>query len=280
MLLGLLDRLGLQGPGWATGLVLLSAAASIPALLLIVHRLCGDRTARRALPFIVLSPAALWIATSTDAFYLGITTWMLALLIVAMDRRVDDPSRAGDLLAVAAGVLVFATIMMSYGLVLLAIGPALIAWHRRRLRPLIIAAAVALAGVGLTALLGFWWIDGLLATRHAYDTLDLDRPYGYFFVNNIGAWALALGPAVAVALTRLRDRSLWLLAGAGLGAAALANLSGMSEGEVERIWLPFTVLVLPATAVLVGTNRWATSAWLSLQAGSALLLTALVNLRW
>lgn len=279
MLLGVLDRFGLQGPGWTTGLVLVSAAASVPALLLIVHRLAGDHMARRALPFIVVSPAALWIATSVDAFYLGITTWMIALLVLALDRPEGAPHRRGDLLAVAAGLLAAVTLTMSYGLVLLAAGPLFLAWHRRRFRPVLIAGGVALAGVGVMAALGFWWVGGLLATRQAYLTLELDRPYSYFFVNNLAAWALALGPAVVVALTRLRDRRLWLLVGGGIAAVVLANLSGMSEGEVERIWLPFTILVIPAAAALA-TGPWVNRFWLAAQAGSALALTALINLRW
>jgi hypothetical protein len=42
-----------------------------------------------------------------------------------------------------------------------------------------------------------------------------------------------------LALFRLRDRQLWLLVGAALTAVLLADVSGLSKAEVERIWLPF-----------------------------------------
>ena len=98
--------------------------------------------------------------------------------------------------------------------------------------------------------LGFWWFDGLAATRVRYlagIALPCDRRL-LRALGNPAALALALGPAVAVALARVRDRRLWLLAGAALAAVVVANLSGLSKAEVERIWLPFCpwVLVLAA----------------------------------
>ena len=59
-------------------------------------------------------------------------------------------------------------------------------------------APVAVA-VGLAALGGFWWFDGLAATREAYaESLARLRPYGYFLVANLVAAAVAVGPAVWV----------------------------------------------------------------------------------
>ncbi len=72
---------------------------------------------------------------------------------------------------------------------------------------------------------------------------------------NLACLAIAIGPAYAVALGRLRDRCLWLLVGGTLAAMGLAALSGMSKGEVERIWLPFAMWVLPAGAVLAAGPR-------------------------
>ena len=117
----------------------------------------------------------------------------------------------------------------------------------RLLLPTAAGAALVLAGA---ALAGFWWVDGLRATVHEYHVLDLERPYAYFLLANVAAFALQVGPASAVALARLRDRAVWLLVGGGLAAAIVANLSGLSEGEVERIWLPFGLLVLVAGGAL------------------------------
>jgi hypothetical protein len=112
-----------------------------------------------------------------------------------------------------------------------------------------------------------------------YHALDLERPYAYFLVANVAAFALQLGPATAVALTRLRDRNLWVLVGGGLAAAALANLSGLSEGEVERIWLPFGLLVLPACAALRQGDDLPRS-WLAAQAACAITIEVLVRTAW
>jgi hypothetical protein len=172
-----------------------------------------------------------------------------------------------------------ATIMLSYGLVLIGAVALAAVIGRRRWRPLVIATVAA--GVAILAFVpfGFWWLAGLGATRDAYYALGLDRPYPYFLVNDLSAWALALGPATAVALLRLRDRRLWLLVGGALAAAALADVSGLSTGEVERIWLPFTIWVLPAGAALA-TGRIATRAWLGLQVASAIVLTMVVRPIW
>ena len=67
--------------------------------------------------------------------------------------------------------------------------------------------------------------------------------------------------------------------GAGLAAALVADATGLSNAEVERIWLPFAIWVLPAAAVL-GGRRVATRGWLAVQAGSALVLAALISPYW
>ena len=281
LLLAGMDRAGLHGPGWEAALVIGVGASAVAAALVAARELAGERVARRAAPFLVLAPAAVWIATSADAFFLGVTAWGVALLVLAIGRD----GRRSDRLALAGGVILGLGLMLSYGVVLVAIIPLVVAFPSRRWRPLALAtagAAVVLAGFGL---LGFSWIGGLLATRHEYQVLDLQRPYRYFVVNNLSAWALALGPATAVALVRLRDRRLWMLVGGGLAAALVADLSGLSEGEVERIWLPFTIWVLLAGAVLAGGQglapRWrAAQGWLALQAASAIVLVSLVTTQW
>lgn len=281
LLLAGMDRAGLHGPGWEAALVILAGAVAAAAALVATRELAGECLARRAAPFLVLAPAAIWIASSADAFFLGITAWAVTLIVLAIRRT----GRQSDQLALAGGLLLGMGLMLSYGVALVALVPFVVAVAARRWRPLVVAAA-GVAVVLLTFLaFGFWWIGGLLATKHEYDVLDLQRPYRYFVVNNLSAWALALGPATAVALTRLRDRRLWLLVGGGALAALAADVTGLSEGEVERIWLPFTIWVLLAGAVLAGGDnelpRWrAAQGWLALQAASAIVLVSLVTTQW
>jgi len=275
LVLTAMHRIGLRGPGWAAALCLLSAALGVVAVLVTVRRVAGEARARQAIPFLALAPAAIWIGVSFDALYIGPAAWCVALLVMAL----DTPGRRSAAFAVAGGVLAAVTAMLSYGLVLVACIPVAVACARHRWKPLVIGAATAVAVVLAFVPLGFWWFAGLKATHEEYYVLDLDRPYWFFLVNNVAAWALCLGPATFVALGRLRDRRLWLLVGGGLAAVALAGLSGLSMGEVERIWLPFTLWVLPAGAVLF-TRRRATTAWLAVQAATALLLTALISTNW
>ncbi len=270
-----LDRVGLGGPGWAAALVYLSAALGVVAVLVAVREVCDEDTARRALPFVALAPAAAWIAISFDAMYMGVAAWFITLVILAMRRS----GRRADLFAAGAGVLAAACVLLSYGLVLMGCGALIAGIALRRWRPLLIAAGVAMACVLAFVPFGYWWIAGLFGTKEQYDTFGLDRPYGFFVVNNLAAWALVLGPATAVALARLRDRRLWILVGGGLAAALIADLTGLSNAEVERIWLPFALWVLPAAAVL-GGHRYATRGWLALQVGSAVALTAVVSPFW
>lgn len=277
LLFGLLDGLGLDGEGWAAAVVIVGALTAVPAVLTALRAVAGPGAARRSAPFLALAPAATWIVTSTDALTMATAAWVVALLAVAAAPWVG--TRRSDLLAVGAGVLAAATALQSYGLVLLAVPVVAAAWHRRRWRPVVVAGSVAAALVLALAPWGFWWFAGLGATVREYHTLDLERPYAYFVVGNLGAWALALGPATVAGLAVLRHRPTWVLVGGGLGAALVADVSGLSEGEVERIWLPFTLLVLPAAGAL-WWSRSTVSGWLAAQVASALVFTALIGANW
>ena len=277
LLLGLatLDRIGLGRPGVVAGLVLLAGLSTIVAVLGSVRLVVGEAAARRVAPFLALAPAAVWLVTSFDTLFTAVTAWMVFLLLAAM----TSTGRRSTLLSIGAGVLAASAALLSYGTVLIAFVPLLAAVHLRRWRPLLVSASTALLLVLALVPLGFSWFAGLAATRHAYDTLGLDRPYDYFFVNNLAAWALAIGPAVAVGMVLLRDRRAWVLVGGGLAAIVVADLTGLSEGEVERIWLPFTVWVYVATAAL-DPRPWVQRSFLALQAGTALTLVALIETYW
>ncbi len=277
LLLGLtaLDRVGLARPGVVAGLVFVAGLSTILAVLGSIRLVVDESAARRVAPFLALAPAAVWLVMSFDTLYAALTAWVVFLLVAAM----TSTGRRSTLLSIGAGVLASAAALLSYGTVLVAFVPLLAAVRLRRWRPLVVSAATAALLVLALVPLGFSWFAGLGATRHAYDTLGLDRPYDYFFVDNLAAWALALGPAVAVGIVLLRDRRAWALAGGGLAAVAVANLSGLSEGEVERIWLPFTVWVYVAVAAL-DPRPWVQRAFLALQAGTALALVALIETYW
>lgn len=271
-----LDRVGLGGPGPAAVVILALGVSAAPAALIALRRLAGEDAARRAAPFFVVSAAALSIATTADAAFMGIGAWGVTALVAGIVGR----GRAADLLSLGGGLLLGVAVLCSYGLVLLACVPLAVAVRERRVRPLALASVGAGAVVCAFAVAGFWWVDGLLATRGEYrQSAARARPYGYFLVANLAAFAIWLGPAVAFGLARLRDRRVWLLVGGGLAAVALADLSGMSKAEVERIWLPFWPWVMLATAALP-TGPVVTRVLLSVQALLAILVAVTVSSLW
>jgi methylthioxylose transferase len=278
MVLGLwgLDQVGLGGEWAAAWVILVVAASAGVAALVALRELAGEDNARRAAPYLVLTPAALAIATTADALFMAVGAWAVALVVLAIVR--EGPR--SDAFGLAGGLLFGLTIFLSYGLVLLMLIPLGVAVARRRVRPLLVAAAGGSIVVLAFLAAGFWWFDGYLVTRREYfESVAMTRPYEYFLLNNLAAFALVMGPVAVVAMTRLRDRGVWLLAGGGLAAVVIADLSGMSKAEVERIWLPFLPWVLLATCALPATRGWMRSL-LSVQAALAIAIGVGVETNW
>jgi hypothetical protein len=269
-----LERIGLGGSAWATVLVITAGALTVPAALSALCSISSEERARRSAPFLVLAPAALWIATSMDALFAGVSALAVALMVVALTRsglRSDLPAAAGGLLGGCA-------LLLTYGAAPLAVIVAAVAVARRRLRPVVIAAVATVAVLASAAASGFSWPHGLVATGDLYrNGVAGDRPYAFFVVSNLAAFGLAVGPAAAAGLTRLSsDRGRLLVLGA-LTAVIAADLSGLSKGEVERIWLPFVPWVLLAAG---GLSERSTRPWLAAQALLALGIAVFVRTPW
>ena len=274
LVLWVMSRLGMPGVGWATALIVL-AGASIPgAVLLVLREVSGGDAARRAAPFVALAPAAIWIVSSGDAVFAAAGAWATALLVLSARRR----DRVGDLLGFGGGLVAGAGLYVSYGLAPLMVLPVVLAVYLRARRSLaLMAAGVAVVAATFT-LLGFWWFGGLAATRVRYLLgVSQFRPYSYSLVGNLAALAIAAGPAVAVGLATLRKRSTWLILGPVLAAVMMANLSGLSKGEVERIWLPFAVWLPVAGSAIAGARR---RPWLAAQAVWAIAIQVFVVEPW
>lgn len=269
-----LDRVGLGGGGWAATVCVLvgaSVAVTVPST---VRALAGDAAARAVVPFVVLFPGAVWVGASADGLFMGVTAAGVALLAAATVHRRQS-------LAVGAGVVLGAGCFLSYGLVLMApIALAVLVVARRwALLPAVIGGGTAV--VAAFAAAGFWWLDGyhLVVARYHQGIAD-DRPYAYWVWANVACVVAAAGPAAAVFLRRLvaGGRQRWLLLPlAAVGALLLADLSGLSKAEVERIWLPFTVWLMAAAAVLPAGDR---RGWLAVQAATALAVNHLVLTAW
>ena len=263
-----LDAVGVSGPAAAAGAIVLAAASAPLAVLLVARDVAGERFARRAAPFLAVAPAAVWIGTSMDALFMAVGAWGVALTVVA-GRRVA--------FATSGGALFGAALFLSYGVALLALVPAVASSALGRWRSLLWAAGGAVLVVAAFAAAGFWWFDGLSATIERYRAgVSADRPYAYFLIANLAAFAIALGPATAAGLARLRPKRAWLICAPALVAVIAADLSGLSKGEVERIWLPFLPWVLVAAGALVSHDR----RWLAAQVACALAIQIGVSTPW
>src|SRR5574340_628805 len=276
-----LDRIGLGGGAWAGALCVLVGSSAAMAVLVAVRALDGEATARRAAPFLVLAPTAIWIAVSADGFYAGVTAWGLALLALAATGSIRLPVPA----AVGAGVLLGFGIYLNYGLVLMGIPALAVVMIARNYRPLLGAVLGALLVASAFTVLGFWWLDGYTLVRQRYwQGVAQQRPFAYWGWANLASLVCAAGPASAAALNRvftataLRTRSaVPVLVVACLIAVTAADLSMLSKAETERIWLPFTVWLSAAPALL---PRRGQRVWLGAQAAVTVALNSLILTNW
>jgi hypothetical protein len=277
----LLDRIGLGGGGWAGAWCITIGTTAALAVLVTVRTLADESLARRAAPFLVLAPAAVWVGTSADGYFAAVAAWAVAFLALAVTGH--RPRWTG----LASGLLFGLTVYLSYGLTLFAvIAGAVLLLSTRRVRPLpFLLAGFLVIPVAFTVAGFDWWEAYRLLVRRYYQGAGGVRPYGYWVWANLACTVLVVGPATAAGLRRTAttlarrrprpDVRLAVLVLAALLALLVADLSGMSKAETERIWLPFAVWLLPACAWLTGVRGW-----LAGQAVLALLLNHLLLTGW
>lgn len=276
-----LVRIGLGG-SLAAGLAVTALAATTAlAVLVTVRALGAEESARRAAPFLVLTPAAVFMAVSADALFAAVGAWGLACLALSA----TTPLRRGRFgWATLAGLLLGAGVMMSYGLPLLGMLAVGVLLAARRWWPLPVAAGAALTVVLGFAAAGFAWWEAFPVLQHRYwDGIAADRPASYWLWGNLAALGVCTGPLVGAGLAqtaarwRRADRVIVLLVAAAVTCVALADLSRMSKAEVERIWLPFVPWLTLSVALL--PTRW--RRWgLLLQLGWALMVQHLFYTTW
>ena len=280
-----LDRIGLHGGAWAGLLCLLAGSSAAAAVLIAVRALADEQTARRAAPFVAVAPTAIWVAVSADGYFAGVAAWGLALLAVAVHGRHRFPA----LTAAAAGLLLGWAVFLNYGLALLGL-PALAvlvsaSGRSAALRAFGPAVLAALAVAVAFAVAGFNWFDGYTLVQQRYwQGIANDRPFQYWWWANLACVVCAIGLGGVAGIARAFDRAairrrsgFHLVLLAMLAAIACADLSMLSKAEVERIWLPFTVWLTAAPALLpVRSHRM----WLALNAVGALLVNTVLVTNW
>ncbi len=305
-----LDRIGLGGPVWGALVITLLGSTAVAAVLVTLRTLGDETRARTVAPYLALTPLVCWSVVSSDGVFMAAAAWGLALLASAAVAGGWPRSAA---LGLAAGVALGLAINLSYGLLLAGTLAVAVLAAARSWRPLLPAVAGALTVVGCFAALGFWWLDGQqrLVERY-YAGIAAERPQSYWLWANLAVLAFCVGPAVVAAIGRWavtlpdgcrdirvavttmmsRDRSVrggpgrgqvpawpamsWLALGA-VAAIGVADLSGLSRSEVERIWLPFMVWLVPLAAWL---DRRDDRRWLAAQAAWAIGISLLLRFTW
>jgi methylthioxylose transferase len=280
-----LDRIGLGGGAWAGFLCLLVGSSAATAVIVTIRALNDEHTARLAAPFVAVAPTAIWIAVSADAYFAGVAAWGIALLAVSATRNTRFPVVA----AIGAGLLLGWAIFLNYGLTLMALPAMAVLIAARSLRNAITALAAAIpaivAVVAVFAAAGFWWFDGYTLVQQRYwQGIARDRPFQYWSWGNLASVVCAIGLGSVAGLGKLfnisaiRQRSgLHLLLLAVLIAILCADLTMLSKAETERIWLPFSVWLTAAPALLKPSSvRW----WLALNIIGALLINHLILTNW
>ena len=286
-----LDRIGLGGGFWAGALCILVSSTVSVALPVALRELGAWPSARRIVPFVALFPGAVWMAVSADGLFAGVAVSGLALVCLGASR--------GQLLAsLTGGLLLGAAVYLSYGLVLFGVVclvPVVLTTRqqsvRRTLAPWLIAVAGAAAVAAGHAAFGFNWLTGLTQLRiRYYQGIASQRPFSYFVYANVAAWLISSSPLLAIGVSRAvgtlagerrgpwsPNRSVAVLALSGVFAALVADLSGLSKAETERIWLTFGVVACSGLALLRGrAASWALAGC----AVSALLVNHLFDTGW
>ncbi len=280
----LLVRLHLGGALAAALAVTVVAATTPIAVALTLRRLGAERVVRRALPFLVFGPAAIWSAVSADAVFTAVAAWGLC----ALAESAQGGRRVGW--AVPGGLLLGLCAYLSYGLALVALLAVAVLVAARTWRPLPFAIVGVAAVVAAFTASGFEWWQALPALKARYEAgIASTRPASYWLWGDLAALAisagLALGPSLGAAAARVRglassrleSRPVTVLVLAAAACIAAADASLLSKAEVERIWLPFVPWLLLGVALL--PTRWRRRLFAA-QLVSALLVQTLLYTRW
>lgn len=283
----LLERGGLGGGFWAGTLCIVVSSTIMIAMPVLLRELGQPDAARRLVPLIAVYPGAVWMAVSADGLFAGVSLSGLALVSVAVNRT----GWSAWLIGLAGGLLLGLSVFLSYGAILVGVTAAtvlVITVRRHGPRVLVVWAVAMVGALAVTAAhlaVGFNWFLALhqLQIRY-YQGIASGRPYWYFVFANVGAWLIACSPLLAVGIRRavlaVRDRvdvTVALVCLSGVAAAAIADLSGMTKAETERIWLTYGIIAYSGLALLRGrAARWA----LVGAAGTAIAVNHLFATGW
>ncbi|WP_262699363.1 MULTISPECIES: hypothetical protein [Streptomyces] len=312
-----LDRLGLGGGGWAGAFCVTVGGSAAVAVLVTLRALGQERAARTAAPFLVLAPGAVWVGASADGYFTAVAAWGLALLALAATRTVRAPGAvalgSGLLLGLTAYLSYGLTLLALPAAAVLLLARTARPLPFALTGVAVVAGAFTLAGFrwweGYSLLVERYY-QGVASDRpYAYWVWANLAVASVVAGPACVAGARRMLSAVPDAARRLRagkpggqggsgiqggpggqggqggpgpdgrgaPDGLVVLTFAALLALLVADLSGMSKAETERIWLPFLVWLLPTTALLPARDR---RRWLLVQTCLSLLVNHLLLTGW
>ena len=250
VLLRWLDDLGLRSSAAQLFALIAIAAGTAPAIATVAREWGSENVARIALPFVVLAPTAVWASVTMDGVFASVSALRGSR---SLPSGRHEAGRTRMVAALASGLVWSIALHLSYGLVALALVSTVAIALRRRFDVIGWSALGLVIGTIPWLVAGFWWWDGLTATRDRYHAGigSQLRPYGFYsLLGNPALAAILIGPIVAAALLLPRSKDTWIVIGLGVASMVIADVSGLSKAEVERIWVPFAGWVTVAAASL------------------------------
>jgi hypothetical protein len=181
-------------------------------------------------------------------------------------------------IAFTSGLMLGALPYLSYGLLSIFALPLAVLIRTRPRRAVLIALLTGCLVIPTAfTLAGFNWWDGMQETHAAWAAgAGSRRPYAYFLIGDLAVLALITGPATAYAVKYLKGNLRTLIIAAAIGVIAL-DISGVTRGEVERIWLPYAAWMTATAAATPATKH---RKLLIAQALTALIIEAVVSSPW
>jgi hypothetical protein len=282
LVLWALHRLGLTERLTLGLLVTAVGALVVPLVLTAVRSVCGELSARRFAPVLMVAPYAVWVAVSVD-----VVVAVLGAAMVAMGVRASEHSRRGWRAggwAMACGLTLGLAAMFSYAAPWLGLSVVCLYFARRRAFLNVATGLGALITVLAAQLAGFSWLDGLNVARADYVArVEPNRSALAWSAISVVVLLLAAGPPLVRSLRRVRNTPGWpFLIGAGV-AVAFSILAGLARGGAEAAWLPyFPWLTVAAIAPTRQGGEPAPTPLLLIAGGSltAILIEAVLATPW
>jgi hypothetical protein len=238
LLLWGLGRAGVTDRVTLGALITVLGCLTVPLVAYCVKDVCGETTARRYLPVLVLAPYAIWVAVSMDGVVAALgATAVAAGVFASAHRRRGLVSAAWSLLC---GLLIGLAGMFAYSVVWLGLSVVLLYFARRRPFLNIGTGLGALVPVVVANRLGFNWLAGLRAAGSDFTArIEPHRSAAWWAAISLVVLIIASGPAIVASARKIRNTPAWpFLVGSAI-AVLFSLVTAQARGGAEAGWLPF-----------------------------------------